>query len=80
MNDRGLFLGRFNPFHKGHLMAIQQILAKENELIIAIGSSQQSHSLENPFTAGERVLMIHAAMKEAKISLNNSQFDFIILK
>lgn len=67
---RGLFLGRFNPFHLGHLMAVKEILDKEEELIIAIGTTQHSHSLENPFTAGERVLMIHAAMKEAKISLD----------
>ena len=68
--ERGLFLGRFNPFHLGHLMAIKEILEQEEELIIAIGTTQQSHSLENPFTAGERVLMIHAAMKEAKIPLD----------
>ncbi|MHA2305582.1 MAG: nicotinamide-nucleotide adenylyltransferase [Candidatus Hodarchaeales archaeon] len=67
---RGLFLGRFNPFHLGHLMAVKEILKQEEELIIAIGTSQQSHSLENPFTAGERVLMIHTAMKEAGITLD----------
>lgn len=68
--ERGLFLGRFNPFHLGHLMGIKEILEQEKELIIAIGTTQQSHSFENPFTAGERVLMIHAAMKEANISLD----------
>jgi nicotinamide-nucleotide adenylyltransferase len=51
-------------------MAVKEILKQEEELIIAIGTSQQSHSLENPFTAGERVLMIHTAMKEAGISLD----------
>ncbi len=71
MNKKcGLFLGRFNPFHLGHLMAVKEILKQEEELIIAIGTSQQSHSLENPFTAGERVLMIHTALKEAGISLD----------
>jgi nicotinamide-nucleotide adenylyltransferase len=51
-------------------MAVKEILKQEEELIIAIGTSQQSHSLENPFTAGERVLMIHTAMKEAGITLD----------
>jgi len=67
--ERGLFIGRFNPFHLGHLKVVEQILEQEDELIIAIGSTQQSHTATNPFTAGERVLMIHKAMKEAKIPL-----------
>ena len=56
--ERGLFVGRFNPFHKGHLKAVQDILEQEDEIIIAIGSTQQSHTVSDPFTAGERVLMI----------------------
>lgn len=71
MNEgRGLFVGRFNPFHKGHLKAVQHILEQEEEIIIAIGSTQESHTISDPFTAGERVLMIRAAMKEAKIPLD----------
>ncbi len=67
---RGLFVGRFNPFHLGHLQAVEDILRREDEIIIAIGSTQQSHTFTDPFTAGERVLMIHEALKEAKISLD----------
>jgi nicotinamide-nucleotide adenylyltransferase len=69
ITSRGLFVGRFNPFHLGHLQAIQYILTQEEELIIAIGSTQQSHTLSDPFTAGERVFMIHEAVKEANIPL-----------
>ncbi|MHA2223853.1 MAG: nicotinamide-nucleotide adenylyltransferase [Candidatus Hodarchaeales archaeon] len=67
--ERGLFIGRFNPFHLGHLKAIEHILTQEKEIIIAIGSTQQSHTTSDPFTAGERLLMIRAALKEAKIPL-----------
>ncbi|MFX0182804.1 MAG: nicotinamide-nucleotide adenylyltransferase [Candidatus Hodarchaeota archaeon] len=67
--ERGLLVGRFNPFHLGHLEVVKKILDQEDELIIAIGSTQQSHTSTNPFTAGERVLMIHKSMKEAKIPL-----------
>jgi nicotinamide-nucleotide adenylyltransferase len=38
-----------------------------SEVIIAIGSAQFSHTLHNPFTAGERVTMIRLALDEAKI-------------
>lgn len=65
--NRGLLIGRFQPFHLGHLHCVQQALKKIPELIIAIGSAQFSHTLHNPFTAGERVTMIRLALDEAKI-------------
>ncbi len=65
--DRGLLIGRFQPFHLGHLHCVQHILEKLPEAILAIGSAQFSHTLHNPFTAGERVTMIRLAMDEAKI-------------
>lgn len=64
---RGLFVGRFQPFHLGHLGAIKTALEQVEELIIVVGSAEYSHSDKNPFTAGERVEMILAALKEANI-------------
>lgn len=62
-----LFLGRFQPFHKGHLYVIKEILKKNDRVIIAIGSAENNYLPANPFTAAERFEMIDAAMKEAKI-------------
>jgi len=62
-SKRGLFVGRFQPFHYGHLHAIKWILEREEELVVVIGSAQYSHSLRNPFTLGERLEMIAAALK-----------------
>jgi nicotinamide-nucleotide adenylyltransferase len=64
---RGLFVGRFQPFHLGHLGAIKNALEHVNELIIMVGSAENSHSDKNPFTAGERVEMILSALREAHI-------------
>lgn len=66
--SRGLYVGRFQPFHLGHLHAIKYILSEVDEVIIVIGSAQYSHRLDNPFTAGERVTMIRKALDEAEIS------------
>jgi len=66
---RGIFVGRFSPFHLGHLESIKFILDQVDELIIVIGSAQQSHTLSNPFTAGERLLMIHQSLIAEKIPL-----------
>jgi nicotinamide-nucleotide adenylyltransferase len=64
---RALFVGRFQPFHYGHLYAIQKILGEAEELIVVVGSAQMSHEQDNPFTAGERIEMIRAALNEAKV-------------
>ena len=64
---RGLLVGRFQPFHLGHLHCVQHVLNKVPEIIIAIGSAQFSHTLHNPFTAGERVAMIRLALDEVRI-------------
>jgi nicotinamide-nucleotide adenylyltransferase len=63
-----LFLGRFQPFHKGHLKAIKWILKKSDKLIIVIGSSNKSFQKENPFTAQERMKMIKIQLKHEKIA------------
>jgi nicotinamide-nucleotide adenylyltransferase len=59
-----LFIGRFQPFHKGHLFMIKRIFADFNEVIIGIGSAQYSNTKDNPFTIEERVEMIQRALKE----------------
>ncbi len=64
---RALYPGRFQPFHLGHLEAIKHILNESSEIIVMIGSALQSHTLKNPFTAGERTFMIRLALDEAGI-------------
>ena len=64
---RGLFLGRFQPYHNGHHGVIEQISKEVDELIIGIGSAQWSHSFDNPFTAGERVMMVRRAIRHLPI-------------
>lgn len=61
--SRGLYIGRFQPFHLGHKSCIDFALSKVEDLIIVVGSSQTSHELRNPFTAGERILMIKESLK-----------------
>ncbi len=67
MVNRGLYVGRFQPFHLGHLESIKTVLKEVDEAVIAIGSAQYSHNVNNPFTAGERLVMIRRALKEAEV-------------
>lgn len=66
----GLMIGRFQPFHNGHLKLAHQILNECEELIIAVGSSQFNFTFSNPFTAGERIYFIHDSLVESKIDLS----------
>lgn len=64
---RGLLIGRMQPVHEGHLEVIKTILQEVNEVIIGIGSAQLSHTIKDPFTAGERVMMLTKALSENSI-------------
>jgi nicotinamide-nucleotide adenylyltransferase len=64
---RALYIGRFQPYHLGHHSVIQEIASEADEVIICIGSAQRSHEIENPFTAGERYLMISKSLRESDI-------------
>ena len=67
---RGLMMGRFQPFHLGHLDLVKQILADCDEVIIAITSSQFNYLEKDPFTAGERIEMIHDSLVQTNIDLS----------
>ena len=58
----GLFVGRFQPFHKGHLATVKFALGRVDLLVIVVGSAQKSHEPRNPFTAGERIRMIKESL------------------
>lgn len=59
---RGLIVGRFQPLHLGHVAVIREVLRKCDDLVIVIGSAEESHTEKNPFTAGERYQMILSSL------------------
>jgi len=65
---RILFIGRFQPFHNGHLEAVRY-LARMGEIIVAVGSAQCSGTFRNPFAFKEREMMIRAALEEAQLEV-----------
>jgi nicotinamide-nucleotide adenylyltransferase len=66
---RGLYVGRFQPFHLGHLYVVREILDEVEELVLVVGSAQYSHNVDNPFTAGERLVMIRESLLDEKVDL-----------
>ena len=60
---KGLILGRFQPFHFGHLKLIESIVNDKVLPLICIGSAQYSYTIDNPFTVKERKEMIMAVLQ-----------------
>jgi nicotinamide-nucleotide adenylyltransferase len=75
---QALFVGRFQPFHLGHLSVIKKALEKEDRVIIVIGSAEENHMDENPFTAGERFQMIEETLLAEGIK--HDQFAIIPIR
>ena len=64
MKNRGFYIGRFQPYHNGHQSVLERIAQEVDEIVIGVGSAQFSHTGSNPFTAGERVMMITRALED----------------
>ena len=69
--NRGLMIGRYQPFHLGHLSLAEQILSECEELVVAIGSPEANFSFNDPFTAGERITMVHETLKNRGLRMSN---------
>jgi len=65
---RGLFIGRFQPFHLGHLSDIKNALKDVDELIIGVGSSNEENTKENPFSLKERIRMIDMVLLKNRVT------------
>ena len=68
----GLLIGRFQPFHLGHLEALQFALSKVDKLWLGLGSSNKPMEKTNPFSVEERKQMIMSSIDDSiknKISI-----------
>jgi len=61
----GLLIGRFQPFHLGHLDALKFALSKVENLWIGLGSSNKPIQKNNPFSAEERRIMIMNSLDDS---------------
>lgn len=60
-----VLIGRFQPFHNGHLALLQQALARAEQVVVVLGSAGQARSPKNPFTWQERAALILASLPNA---------------
>lgn len=60
-------MGRFQPFHNGHMSLIREALQECDDIIVAVTGSQFNYIRMDPFTAGERIEMIRNSLLESDI-------------
>lgn len=68
-----ILIGRFEPFHNGHLSNVLQALDIAEQVQILVGSSFQPRTPKNPFKYQERADMISRALYE---ELSNAKYDY----
>jgi bifunctional NMN adenylyltransferase/nudix hydrolase len=62
--DYLVFIGRFQPFHLGHMAVVQHALSQSKQVILLIGSAEQPRSTRNVFSFYERAQMVLSAFND----------------
>jgi bifunctional NMN adenylyltransferase/nudix hydrolase len=63
----GIFIGRFQPVHQGHIHALGIAASQVDKLYILVGSANQCRSIKNPWTFTERKAMLRSKLRNANI-------------
>ncbi|MFG6428567.1 bifunctional nicotinamide-nucleotide adenylyltransferase/Nudix hydroxylase [Roseateles sp. LYH14W] len=66
MTSVAVVIGRFQPFHNGHLALLSEALAAAPRVIVMMGSAHQARSPRHPFSWTERAEMLNLALTEAE--------------
>lgn len=60
--DIAVFIGRFQPFHNGHLCIVRQALDLAQRVVLVLGSSYSPSTRKNPFSWHERAALVRQAL------------------
>jgi bifunctional NMN adenylyltransferase/nudix hydrolase len=63
----GIFIGRFQPVHQGHIHALGIAASQVDQLYVLVGSANQCRSIRNPWTFQERSAMLRQKLFAAGI-------------
>ncbi|MCL4364760.1 pantetheine-phosphate adenylyltransferase [Candidatus Marsarchaeota archaeon] len=87
----GIFIGRFQPFHKGHLSALRRALRLCDRVVVGIGGANRQGTDSNPLSTKDRITIISSALRLEGIDArrvrfigipdfecNDTWFDYII--
>jgi bifunctional NMN adenylyltransferase/nudix hydrolase len=65
--ELAILIGRFEPFHLGHLALLEQALSIAPRALLIVGSARGPRMAKNPFTVEERIAAIRASLTPAQL-------------
>lgn len=74
-----VYIGRFQPFHNGHLKLIEKGVSLFDRVLVIIGSNGGDRTLKDPFNAAERISVIQKATNGLPVFtdvVNDHQSDY----
>lgn len=75
-HEYAVFIGRFNPFHLGHLQILKRGFELADKVVVVLGSHNRATNIKNPWSSKERMAMITSCLSESE----NSRVQFALLK
>lgn len=63
-----VFIGRFQPFHKGHLQVIEHALNVADKVLVLVGSAGAAPSPKNPWSYDDRRRMIWDSLQTSDVA------------
>lgn len=64
MYKLALFIGRFQPFHNGHLYSLNKCLELAEKVVVVIAKTEEAGTENNPWNYAERERMVQAVIRE----------------
>lgn len=71
-----IFIGRFNPFHFGHLNILKRGFSLADNIVIVLGSHNRAVDIKNPWNSQERIAMIKSSLTSEEVD----RISFVLLK
>lgn len=73
--DTALFIGSFQPLHRGHTRAIRHIAARFPKIIIGIYAADLKHTHDNPLSYVERRRMLEEILSTISLKEDEREID-----
>lgn len=75
-HEYAVFIGRFNPFHLGHLQILKKGLELAEKVVVVLGSHNRATNIKNPWSSSERISMIKSCLSAEEVD----RVSFCLLK
>ncbi len=75
-HEYAIFIGRFNPFHLGHLDILKKGLSIAKNVVVVLGSHNRARNIKNPWSSEERTQMISSTLSTEE----NARVSYVLLK